>query len=361
MSGGAAGAAPAVPGPLGPTGGRGIFQIHPSRRCNLRCRHCYSESGPDVDQSLPVDVICGVVEQAADAGYEVLGVSGGEPLLYTGLLDTLRAGKSREMTTTVTTNGMLLTTRRLKELNGLVDVLAISLDGTPASHEKMRGDPRAFRMMAGRLTAVADSGIPFGFVFTLTQENVHELEWVTQFATEVGASLVQVHPLELEGSARTTMPDMVPDAVEMAFAAVEAMRLRSSSETFIQIDVATRHDMLASPERFLAISAAPDLPLGRWLTPLVLEADGTLVPFTFGFPRQFALGNVTLASLPEIADAWDPGRVLELARSALAEQLRAGGPPVVNWYQEITSAARAAAPATPAWNPQPTSAIDLTG
>ena len=157
------------------------------------------------------------------------------------------------------------------------------------------------------------------------------------------------------------MPDMVPDAVEMAFAAVEAMRLRSSSETFIQIDVATRHDMLASPERFLAISAAPDLPLGRWLTPLVLEADGTLVPFTFGFPRQFALGNVTLASLPEIADAWDPGRVLELARSALAEQLRAGGPPVVNWYQEITSAARAAAPATPAWNPQPTSAIDLTG
>ena len=130
MSGGAAGAAPAVPGPLGPTGGRGIFQIHPSRRCNLRCRHCYSESGPDVDQSLPVDVICGVVEQAAGAGYEVLGVSGGEPLLYTGLLDTLRAGKSREMTTTVTTNGMLLTTRRLKELNGLVDVLAISLDGT---------------------------------------------------------------------------------------------------------------------------------------------------------------------------------------------------------------------------------------
>jgi MoaA/NifB/PqqE/SkfB family radical SAM enzyme len=360
MSGGSARAAP-VPRPLGPTGGRGILQIHPSRRCNLRCRHCYSESGPGVDQSLPADVVCRLVDQAADVGYEVLGVSGGEPLLYPGLLDTLGAGKSRDMTTTVTTNGMLLTSRRLKDLNGLVDVLAISLDGTPASHVKMRGDPRAFRMMADRLSSVADSGIPFGFVFTLTQENVHELEWVAEFATEVGASLVQVHPLELEGCARTTMPEMVPDAVEMAFAAVEAMRLRSTSETFIQIDVATRHDMLTSPERFLAISGAPDLPLGRWLTPLVLEADGTLVPFTFGFPRQFALGNVLLTSLPEIADAWDPGRLLELTRTTLATQLRTGGPPVVNWYQEIASAARSAAPATPVWIPQPISAVDLTG
>ena len=160
MSDGADGATPAVPGPLGPTGGRGILQIHPSRRCNLRCRHCYSESGPGVDQSLPVDVVCTVVEQAADAGYAVLGVSGGEPLLYSGLVDTLSAGKSRGMTTTVTTNGMLLTPRRLKELGELVDVLAISLDGTPASHERMRGDPRAFRVMASRLPAVAELGHP---------------------------------------------------------------------------------------------------------------------------------------------------------------------------------------------------------
>ena len=158
------------------------------------------------------------------------------------------------------------------------------------------------------------------------------------------------------------MPDMVPDAVEVAFAAVEAMRLRSFIPIrLMQIDVATRHDMLASPERFLVISAAPDLPLARWLTPLVLEADGIPVPFTFGFPSQFALGNVMLASLPEIADAWDPGGVLELAWSTLAEQRRPGGPPVVNWYQETTSAARVAERATPAWNPQPTSAMRFDG
>ncbi|GIG38652.1 radical SAM protein [Cellulomonas phragmiteti] len=326
---------------VGPTGGHGILQVHPTRRCNLRCRHCYSSSGPDVAQSVPVDVVRQVVDDAAGLGCTVLGVSGGEPLLYPGLGTVLRSARGAGMTTTVTTNGMLLTPRRVDELAGQVDVLAISLDGSPESHAAMRGDPRAFSRMAGRLSYLAASGTTFGFVFTLTQRNVHELDWVVRFAREVGAGLVQVHPLEAEGYAVDNLADDVPDVVELAFAAVEVLRTADGGGPYLQIDVASRHDLLADPARFLALEHAPDAPLGTWLTPLVLEADGTVVPLTYGFPRPFALGSVHDAPLRTLAARWDPDPLLSVARRTHARLAGPQGPALTNWYTEVLATARA--------------------
>lgn len=49
----------------GPTGRR-ILQIHPTLRCNLRCEHCYSSSGPWEHQELDLNVVGNVLSDAAD-------------------------------------------------------------------------------------------------------------------------------------------------------------------------------------------------------------------------------------------------------------------------------------------------------
>ena len=48
---------------------RPYLQVHPSRRCNLRCRHCYSSSGPEQTGALPVELLADVVRDAAELGY----------------------------------------------------------------------------------------------------------------------------------------------------------------------------------------------------------------------------------------------------------------------------------------------------
>lgn len=315
-----------------------ILHIHPTRRCNLRCRHCYSRSGPEVSEALPPRLVADVVSGAAELGYGVVSVSGGEPLLYPGLVDVLRAAKQAGASTSLATNGMLLTRRRLRELDGLVDVLAISLDGTPESHAAMRGDPGAFSRMEGRLADLRRSGFVFGFVFTLTQRNLHELQWVTDFARERGASLVHVHPLEPEGYAGDHLRGDVPDALELAYAAVESARLRSS-RTFIQVDITTRGDLLAAPERFFVFDGAPPPPR-RWLSPLVLEPDGTVVPLTYGLPRPYALGNVREHSLHRLVDAWQPDTFLRLAREVFDDLTGRQAPPVFNWYDAMAARSR---------------------
>lgn len=286
-----------------------------------------------MSEATDLEVLCTAVSDAATLGYDVLAVSGGEPLLFSGLLPLLRHARELGMRTAVTTNGLLLTTRRLSELEGLVDVLAISLDGRPETHDWIRGDRRAYSQMAQRLPAIRDSGISFGFITTLTMHNVNELEFVFELAAEWGASLVQVHPLEPDG-AGATLTTAVPDSTELGYAFFEATRLSVVHGIPVQIDLVTQRDLHSAPERFLVSPRDPAAPLGQWLTPLVVETDGAVVPLSYGFGRDYALGNLHTGTLLSLADQWDaePLRrmAVELHAQLITEHARFS-----NWYERM--------------------------
>jgi MoaA/NifB/PqqE/SkfB family radical SAM enzyme len=95
-----------------PTGIAPVLQVHPTRRCNLACAHCYSSSGPTLRKALDVDLLSGCLEDAAALGYRQLAVSGGEPLLYDRLAELLARARALGMLTSVTSNGMLATAER---------------------------------------------------------------------------------------------------------------------------------------------------------------------------------------------------------------------------------------------------------
>lgn len=343
---------------MGPTGDKlRVLQLHVSRRCNLACSHCYSGSGPEFADELPQQLWHDAIDDAAHCGYNVVGFSGGEPLMFTPLRALLLHARSLGMSTTVTTNGMLLDARRIAALSGAAGLVAISLDGTPESHNRMRGHPRAFATMARRLPALRASGIPFGFIFTLTQFNLDELIWAADFALQQGARLLQIHPLEAVGRASETMRGAVPDETELSYAVLAVARLKElvGDRLVIQLDVAGRDAMQAAPERVFA--AADDLPadlrLGDWLSPLIIEPDGAVMPVEYAFGREWSLGNLRAARLSVLAERWSSER--SAAFRALCRQVQRDAtapeqPAVINWYGRLAAAsggAGAAAQATP--------------
>jgi MoaA/NifB/PqqE/SkfB family radical SAM enzyme len=199
--------------------------------------------------ALPLTVLQGALDDASEEGYTLAGFSGGEPLMYEHLRSALEHAHARGMVTTVTSNGTLLDERRLALLHGAVDLLAISLDGVPDSHNRMRASPHAFEAMARRLEAVRRSGIPYGFIFTLTLNNVHELDWVGNFALDQGARLLQIHPLEEVGRAQQMLEGSRPDDVETAFAFLEVQRLRQvvGDRLVLQFDMVDRRPTSGRP------------------------------------------------------------------------------------------------------------------
>ena len=330
----------------GPAGKYPTLQVHPGRRCNLQCLHCYSDSGPTVSERLDIDLLRGVVADAAAIGYRVLSVSGGEPLMYPALGELLRAAHTAGLATTVTTNGMLLDRRRLDILEADCDLVAISLDGVPDSHDYMRNSPRAFDKMCARLQGLRACGIPFGFIFTLTFHNVHELDWVAQFAVAQGASLLQLHPLEPVGRAIRTLDRSLPDGEENAAALFEAVRIRElyKDRIEVQIDLATIPALLEHPTRVFVREATVcgEQTVADVVAPLVVESSGRVSPLQYGFPHAWSWGNIREARLPELAASWlsrDYAAFLTLCRSVYQQLVSNDDEPVLNWYQHVFAAA----------------------
>ena len=272
-----------------------ILQIHPTRLCNLRCLHCYSSSGPQERGELGAPLLLQAVSDASRLGYNVLSVSGGEPLLYSQLVPLCREARRNKMITTLVTNGTVTTQRKMDELRGLVDMMAISLDGMPERHNRIRGSARAFQQMADSLQLVRQARIPFAFVFTLTRENLHDLRWAASFAVAQGALMLQVHPLEQFGRACSDLRGEGLPGREMgaAWMMVEYLRELHRGKLMVHLDSLSRYQLPDAPGDF-----------DETVSPLVIEDDGTVSPLRYGFPRAFAFGSLHTRTLAEMAPDW---------------------------------------------------------
>ncbi|MEH2412105.1 radical SAM protein [Nostoc sp.] len=325
-----------------------ILQIHPSRRCNLRCLHCYSSSSPEERDQLSVPLLLQAITDASEQGYIIASFSGGEPLVYKPLPELLKQAHQCQMRTTVTSNGILLDEGHLEQLTGAVDLLAISLDGMPASHNRMRSSEQAFEKMAARLEGVRQSGIPFGFIFTLTKQNFRELDWVANFALEQGANLLQIHPLAEVGHATQSLVGYRPNPRILSYAYLKATRLQEAlgDRLFIQIDL-THQDLLRSnPGSFFADESLinqQDYCFADLVSPLIIEADGTVVPMQHGFDRNYALGNLNEASLGELTKHWRQERYRafrELCQHVYQELTAPADLPITDWYETLMQLAK---------------------
>jgi len=128
--------------------------------CNLACDYCCVSSSPRAPRrALGLDRVRRLAAEAADAGVSELLLTGGEPFLLPDI-DALVAACTAMLPTTLLTNGMLFTGRRLERLRGLDRsrlTLQISLDSATAEvHDRHRGRGSWARAVAGIGTAQAE-------------------------------------------------------------------------------------------------------------------------------------------------------------------------------------------------------------
>ena len=104
-----------------------MAHIIPIRRCNLSCTYCNEYDS--YSKPVPLETIEHRLELLGKLKTSVITLSGGEPLLHPDLDDIIRAIRRNALLAGMITNGYLLTTRRVQELNEAgLDYLQISID-----------------------------------------------------------------------------------------------------------------------------------------------------------------------------------------------------------------------------------------
>lgn len=327
-------------------GGLRLIQVQPTLSCNLRCRHCYSESGPERRGALSADVLVPFLEEARALGYGYVGVSGGEPLVWPDLERFLGAARGLGYSTAVVTNGTLITPERARELKRTAGVVAVSVDGPPEEHAAMRGSETAFPRMVQGLSVLRSEGVPFVLVFTLSRTNADRLSWVYEFAGEVGARAVEVHPLCDFGAASVNLPHAIPDSQEFRVAgwllAMHSVE-QGNRGPGVVMDVyrramveASAWPLLPGRDRTAGAVAFADL-----VPSLIVEPDGGIAPFIYGFPRRWAVGRIGVGTLAASAERWrgecvEP--VGEVVRETLA-RLEAGQEDYIDLFGQLLATA----------------------
>jgi MoaA/NifB/PqqE/SkfB family radical SAM enzyme len=164
-------------------------------RCNLRCPFCeyWRAPGPE----MTTEAIFAMLDDAKSFGIGVYNAWTAEPLLRRDLPEILGHAKSLGITTSLITNGQLLSDR-IEDLGDL-DYLSVSVDGID-TYREIRG--ASVEPVIEGIRAARKKGHQVLMNCVISRKNLSELETLVGLAEELGA-LVSFEPLhetpEVEG------------------------------------------------------------------------------------------------------------------------------------------------------------------
>ena len=160
-----------------------------THQCNLRCKHCYSNSGTAQEGELSTQQALAVVDQIADAGVIALAFSGGEPLTRKDFFQVARYAADRGLYVSVASNGTLLTKENVQKLKeARVNYIDVSIDGASAkTHDEFRGVPGTFDRAVAGLKNCVEADLCVCIATTVGKNNLEELPAIIDLAEEIHA------------------------------------------------------------------------------------------------------------------------------------------------------------------------------
>jgi pyruvate-formate lyase-activating enzyme len=186
--------------------------------CNLRCDYCCVRSSPTAPRrELGLARVQRIAREAIELGVTEIFVTGGEPFLLEDISEIL-VSCAAAAPTTVLTNGMLFTGRRVENLRALPRdriVLQISLDSaTPDRHDQHRGLGTWARTREG-IQLAREQGFRVRLAATVSTDD--EAEEFRQFLDEekIAEEDRVIRRIALRGAASegvaVTRADLVPE------------------------------------------------------------------------------------------------------------------------------------------------------
>jgi radical SAM protein with 4Fe4S-binding SPASM domain len=160
-----------------------------TKKCNLRCPHCYMEAGRAAENELTTGECLRLLDEMKALGTEMLILTGGEPLLRKDIYDIAQTASSYGLWVVMGTNGVLITdavAQKMVECG--VKGVGISLDSIdPEKHNCFRGGPNAWEYSVRALDICRAHGLEVLVQTTVMAMNYDEIPQLLDFTREKGA------------------------------------------------------------------------------------------------------------------------------------------------------------------------------
>jgi 12,18-didecarboxysiroheme deacetylase len=180
-----------------------------TRRCNLKCIHCYARS-QDISYADELTTEEGklVLDDLAAFGVPVVLFSGGEPLIHPDLPELAGYAVEKGMRAVISTNGTLITQEKARILKDIgLSYVGISLDGMEAIHDRFRGQKGAFKAALDGIRHCQQAGIKVGLRFTINKFNAGEIPNIFKLLEDMSIPRVCFYHLVYAGRGSKLVKD----------------------------------------------------------------------------------------------------------------------------------------------------------
>lgn len=273
--------------------------------CNLRCVHCYNNSGEREYCGMEREALLDTARQIAELQPGNVCICGGEPLCCPWLEDVLAVLRGRVQYVNMVSNGYAMTedTAKMLKANG-VSAIQISLDGAYAwQHDTLRGVPSAFEHALLAIRRLQNAG--FSDIYTSIIPNVlnaDSLEAYVQLCIALGIKRIRSMPFLASGRGITVGRQLMLDDAGYFRFKRELARLRRVYGELVFIEWDDPLENIAPSDSMSARS-------------MCVFADGSLAASIY---LPIAVGNVRRHSLREYwyggySDLWHHPRLAKYA------------------------------------------------
>jgi len=284
-----------------------------TRKCNLKCEHCYENAGSKARDELNSQEVLKGIDILAEAGVTSLAFSGGEPTIHPHILEFIKHAKDQGIFVATATNGYTLSKQKIVDryVDSGLEFVQISLDGlNPTTHDSFRGVSGAWDKAVQAITNCVETDLFVEVATTVTEHNFSEIPSMIDFVRNLGVQWFMLYNFIPTGNGREIVnqdlsPEMRDELLKTAYNenGKDEMQILSTAPQFARVaeSVASKKTPIIPTHFYNPEYTNENLKkladfiggcgAGRFY--LSLEPNGDIFPCVF-FPHdeELCLGNI---------------------------------------------------------------------
>jgi radical SAM protein with 4Fe4S-binding SPASM domain len=291
--------------------------------CNLRCKHCLSDSGKLHSNELNTLEAKKLIDTLEMMKVFNISFSGGEPLIRPDIFELLEYASQKRIGIDLLTNGALITKETIDRLeNTNIFHLQVSIDGIGKTHDNFRGIKGSYERAVNAIKLLRDANYGVAISSAVTKQNIDEIPKIIDMADDLGAYSYKTTFFMPTGRGKDNVDDLIltpRDVKKFTFMMIEKKKEIGDK---INISCETDYPWLVEStdkEIFNSLKTEDSSKIGCTAgnSSFYITPDGKITPCPF--LRKFVAGDIRIKDVKEI---WDNSPAFDIFRNITRGDLK---------------------------------------
>lgn len=288
-----------------------------TKRCNLRCKHCYANGGENCTKELSLaDVRC-ILDQLAELSVSEVFFTGGEPFIRKDIVDILEYADRLNFNILISTNGHFITPELVQKIRNIpFKMFQVSVDGGRSQHIENRGE-RSWMDAEKAINTIVGAGISNPTIGSVLLKDSSEYGSMIDYCADKHVPLFAMMLLIESGRAKNMSG---PSGKELQGILEQLFHSYGDKEGTVEFSSNTTLPPALLPKSMRDQEVHKKFACCSFPYILGIEANGDVAPCDgfFAFPEMI-VGNIYERPLKEI---WENSSILRDIRQINYQDLK---------------------------------------